>query len=311
MSGEKKHAATPRRREKARQEGQVVRSQDLSSALLLLIALAVLYYWGSSIAGALAQMISGALRNVDMTPLATDSAAHHMTGHAMPLILNLIPVFVAMLLAGIAVNLGQTGLVFSPQRITPKLSHINPLSGAGRIASIRGSMRLAFGLFKVAIVVVVAITSIYLHGEQLLALATLSLPQIASGVFGTLIGTCFWVAGALVILAIGEYAFQRWKHEQDLMMTDQELRDELKETEGDPQLAMRRKQVQRQMVNQRILTAVPAADVVVTNPTELAVALRYDPETMAAPVVVAKGAGSLASGFRSTIGTLFSNAILR
>jgi flagellar biosynthetic protein FlhB len=103
---------------------------------------------------------------------------------------------------------------------------------------------------------------------------------------------------ALLVLALLEFAFQRWKHEQDLMMTDQELRDELKETEGDPQVAARRKQVQRQMATNRINNDVPNADVVVSNPTELAVAIRYDPQTTPAPIVLAKGAGAIAQRIR-------------
>ena len=103
---------------------------------------------------------------------------------------------------------------------------------------------------------------------------------------------------ALFVLAILEFAFQKWKHEQDLMMTDQEVRDELKETEGDPQVTARRRMVQRQMMMQRAESKVPNADVVVSNPTELAIAIQYDPLTMPAPIVVAKGAGVLAQKIR-------------
>jgi len=113
-----------------------------------------------------------------------------------------------------------------------------------------------------------------------------------------MLSTMLQVALALVVLAILDYAFQRWKYEQDLRMTPQEVREELKNLEGDPHIAARRKVVQRQLVLNRISAEVPKADVVITNPTELAVAIRYDPEAMAAPVVVAKGAGLLAQRIR-------------
>ena len=145
---------------------------------------------------------------------------------------------------------------------------------------------------------IVAYLSIRKYQGPIVSMAAMSVPQIAVTLFDALMGTCVWIGGALFVLAILEFSFQKWKHEQDLMMSDQELRDEMKETEGDPQVAARRRQVQRQMMMQRAETEVPKADVVVTNPTELAIAIQYDPLTMPAPVVLAKGAGVLAQKIR-------------
>ena len=157
---------------------------------------------------------------------------------------------------------------------------------------------MGFGIFKVAVIAVVAYFALCKYRDPILGLAAMSVPQIAVTLFDALMGTCVWIGGALFVLALLEYAFQKWKHEKDLMMTDQEVRDELKETEGDPQVAARRRQVQRQLMMQRTETEVPKADVVVTNPTELAIAIQYDPLTMPAPVVLAKGAGVLAQRIR-------------
>ena len=203
-----------------------------------------------------------------------------------------------MLVAGVLVNVTQTGVVFSTKKITPKLSHINPLSGVKKIVSLQGVARLGFGLFKVLVIAVVACFAIAYYGDAILQMGELSVPQIASTLFRCLMGTCVWIGLALFVLAILEFAFQKWKHEQDLRMTDQEVRDELKETEGDPQVAARRRMVQRQMMMQRAENEVPNADVVVSNPTELAIAIQYDPLTMPAPIVVAKGAGVLAQKIR-------------
>ncbi|CAN0373485.1 unnamed protein product, partial [Ectocarpus sp. 4 AP-2014] len=117
-------------------------------------------------------------------------------------------------------------------------------------------------------------------------------------IIDTAFAAVFAAGAALLILALADLAFQRWKHEQDLKMTAQEMKEEMKNLQGDPEIAARRRQVQRQMAQARIGTDVPKADVVVTNPTELAVALQYDPDTMAAPVVLAKGAGVLAQRIR-------------
>jgi flagellar biosynthetic protein FlhB len=129
-------------------------------------------------------------------------------------------------------------------------------------------------------------------------MAGMAVPEAALFLTQTLFWTTMKVAIALLVLAILDYGFQRWKFEQDLRMTPQEVREEMKNLEGDPQVAARRRQVQRQLAQSRVSAAVPKADVVITNPTELAVAIQYDPEEMAAPIVVAKGAGAVAQRIR-------------
>jgi flagellar biosynthetic protein FlhB len=203
-----------------------------------------------------------------------------------------------MFAAGVLANILQTGFLFTTKKIEPKLSNISPMAGAKRILSLQGVMKLGFGIFKVAIIAAVAYASLVHHSDQILHMAGLSVPQIATVLFSSLISTSVWIGAALFILAILEYAFQKWKQEQDMMMSDQEIRDEMKESEGDPQMAQRRRQVQRQMMMQRAESEVPGADVVVSNPTELAIAIKYDPLTMPAPTVVAKGAGMLAQKIR-------------
>ncbi|MFK8113729.1 MAG: flagellar biosynthesis protein FlhB [Rubripirellula sp.] len=297
-SGDKKHSATERRRRQAREEGQVVKSQDLTSAALLLAGLATLWVFGKPAAGHLAGAMADSLANSRMGPLGTDDATHWLVGYAGRLTLAAVPMLLAMFVAGVLVNVVQSGLLLSTSKIVPKLSNINPLSGAKKIASLQGVMRLGFGLFKVAIITTVAYVALRHYRDPILNLAALSVPQIATVLFECLVGTCVWIGVALFVLAILEYAFQKWKHEQDMMMSDQEIRDEMKDTEGDPQVAARRRQIQRQMMMQRAESEVPKADVVVSNPTELAIAIQYDPLSMPAPIVLAKGAGPLAQKIR-------------
>jgi flagellar biosynthetic protein FlhB len=159
-------------------------------------------------------------------------------------------------------------------------------------------MRLGFGLVKVLLVCIVAGAVLWRRRDEVLAAATLDIPQLGQFLIDITFSTTLWVGLALVILAIFDYAGQRWKHEQDLKMTHQEVREEMRNLQGDPQIVARRRAIQRQMVVNRISSAVPKADVVVTNPTELAVAIQYDPAEMAAPIVVAKGAGVLAARIR-------------
>lgn len=298
QNGDKKHPATDRRRRQAREQGQVVRSQDLTSAALLLAALAVLWWLGGPLSERIGGAMTEALVRPHVGPFDTQEATHQVLAAAARLGLAVAPILVAMMAAGVLINLTQTGPIFSPAKLVPKWSHISPLSGVKRIVSLPGWMRLAFGLFKVAVILGVAWVWLRVHGEELIGLGDRSVPQIAKLMFELLVGTGLWIGAALFLLALFEFAFQKWKHEQDLMMTDQEVRDELKETEGDPQVAARRRQVQRQLAMNRLSSDVPQADVVVSNPTELAIAIRYDPAEMAAPVVLAKGAGLVAQRIR-------------
>lgn len=297
-SGDKKHLPTDKRRRQAREQGQIVKSQDLTSAAMLLAALGALWTLGPPCCEHLAGAMADALSTPRMESMSQADASNWLLRNASRLAVASVPMLLAMMIAGILVNITQTGFLLSTEKIVPKLSNISPLSGVKRILSLQGLMRLGFGVFKVAIIGVVAFLALRHYSGQVLHMAGLSIPQIASTMFGALIGTCVWIGGCLFVLALLEYAFQKWKHEQDLMMSDQEIRDEMKETEGDPQVANRRRQVQRQMMMQRAESDVPGSDVVVSNPTELAIAIKYDPQEMPAPMVVAKGAGVLAQKIR-------------
>ena len=266
--------------------------------MMLLAGLACLWTLGPPACEHLASAMADALSTPRMEPLTTADASNWLMQNANRLAVAIVPILLAMMVAGILVNVTQTGLLLTTAKIMPKLSNVSPLAGAKRILSLQGVMRLAFGMFKVAIVGVVAYSAIRYYSHSILHMTGLSVGQIASTMFRALMGTCVWIGAALFILAILEYAFQKWKHEQDMMMSDQEIRDEMKESDGDPQMAARRRQIQRQMMMQRAENEVPSADVVVSNPTELAIAIKYDPYTMEAPTVVAKGAGVLAQKIR-------------
>jgi len=295
---DKTHEATPHRREEARAQGQIPKSQDLSSAVLLVGALLVFYWWGGEIinfAGGLMRKQLGAapLMQVDsetMVVLWYDT----FTGLAKAL----LPLMLGLFLLAIAVQVGQVGIMFLPEKLQPKFKHINPLEGAKRLFSLSNVVRFGFGLFKLSIIASVAIFSLWSVWPQILALGDTTAGEMSAYLVSLIFWTCVKIAGALFILATAEYAFQRWKFEQDLMMTTQEVRDEMKNLQGDPQVISRRRAAQRQLVMNRVGSAVPDADVIVTNPTELAIAIKYDYNTMPEPVVVAKGAGVIAARIR-------------
>lgn len=297
-SGDKKHSASDQRRRQAREEGQVVRSQDLASALLLLAAVAVLRWQGPGLATGLADLVVDAIHGAHPENFTSSDAAAAFNAKLFSIARHAVPILAMMMLAGILSNVLQTGPILTVSKIIPSFNHVNPLSGVKRLVSLPSAMRLLFGLFKVAIVTAVAYFAVRGWQNAVMHASEMPVTQLAGLIFRCTTDTALWIGGALLVLAIFEYAFQWWKFEEDLKMTDQEVKDELKEQMGDPQLIQRRRQVQRQLAMGRLSSQVPKSDVVVTNPTELAIAIQYDPETMVAPIVVAKGAGVIAQRIR-------------
>jgi flagellar biosynthetic protein FlhB len=296
--GDKQHEATDHRRQQAREQGQVAKSQDLASASLLLAAVGILMVWGDNLVTVMAGLMREHLGG--HAPMQLDRSA--LTTQCYDIVTSvggvMLPILGLLALVAVAVNVGQIGFLFLPDKLAADINRVNPLQGMKRIFSISNAARLGFGVFKIIIVATVAGWAVWGERDQILRLGNLEVGQIATYIVKTSLNTCFKIGVALLILAIIDYIFQRWKQEQDLRMTTQEVREEMKTLQGDPQVQARRKAVQRQLVLNRIGSSVPKSDVVVTNPTELAIAIRYDHETMEAPVVQAKGAGVVAQRIR-------------
>lgn len=295
--GEKTQEPTPHRRQEARDQGEVARSADLASAVVLVAAVALLIWLGGSLC---ASMASRARRQLQTPVLSIDLPQVALQARELATELGEVcgPFLTALLLLAVAANLMQTGWLFVPGRLAPDVSRINPVTGLQRLFTLTATVRLLMGLLKVCIVAAVAYAALVSKWPLVLGLWAAEPAQLAPLLADLLLWTALKISAALLVLAVADYAFQRWKYEQDLRMTPQEVREELKNLQGDPHVIARRKAVQRQLAANRLKSAVPKAKVVVTNPTELAVALDYDPETMAAPIVVAKGAGLLAQQIR-------------
>lgn len=298
QSGDKTYDATPHRRQQAREKGQVAYSQDLGSAALLVAAALILTGLGPRVADSAARMLRRQLGDVGHLRSTPEGMMHQLVEIGGAVGLALLPIFGLLMLSAVAASVFQTGLLFVPNRLAPDLSRLSLLQGLKRIVSLQGFMRLGFGLFKVAVVSAVSAVVVVLRSEEILNAGALSIGGLAVLTGEVAVQALLWVGVALLVLALADFAFQKWKHEQDLKMTHQEVKEEMKNLQGDPQVIARRRQVQRQLALNRMGQEVPKADVVVTNPTELAVALRYDAEKMAAPIVVAKGAGVVAQRIR-------------
>jgi len=297
-NGEKTHEATAYRRQKAREEGQVVKSQDLTSAALLIVALLILWYSSSSLITYFGYTARDQLGGQAWLTIDRQQICHVAARMGFELAKVVVPVLGMLMVAAIVAHLSQSGLLFLPDKLGFDLKRINPLQNAQRIFSLTSVVHLGMGMLKVCIIASVAAYCVWNERYNLLKLPDQSTAEIGSYLFLTLLWTSLKIGGALVVLAILDYGYLFWKHEQDLKMTHQEIREEMKQQQGDPQIISKRKQIHRQLVMRSLQTSVPKADVIVTNPTELAVALKYDPDTMPAPIVIAKGAGALAQRIR-------------
>ena len=298
QSGDKTQDATPHRRQQAREEGQVASSQDLNSAATLVVGLLVVIFLGPPVMAFVVDLLRRQLGGQANLSVDRGDVVTLLHGLFSELANVMLPIFGLIMLAAVVINLMQVGFILAPKRVIPDLSRINPLKGVKRMVSLSAAMRLVFGIFKIVLIGAVAIVSVYNRWGEILQASAMSIPQLALFVAEVTLWTTLKMGIALLILAILDYAYQKWKHENDLRMTTQEVREEMKNMQGDPQIIARRRAVQRQLVLNRLSETVPKADVVVTNPTELAIAIQYEPEAMAAPVVIAKGSGVIAQRIR-------------
>lgn len=296
--GDKKHDATPHRRQKAREQGQVARSQDLGSSLVLLGAVAVLWWKGPDVLVTLSEIMVACFTRADYWTLNSRSAANLFNSSVWQCMFAVLPVMLCVCGIVIVNNWLQVGFLFLPEKLNIDFSRVNPLSGVKRLFALPNFARLAFGILKISLVTIVIGLGIWGKWDTILGSQVLTAGEVGGVVWNTTLEMCLRTAVVLLILAVLDYGFQWWKQEQDMKMTDNDMRDEMKMMNGDPQMAARRRAFQRQLMSNRIQSSVPKADVVITNPTELAIAIQFDPKTMPAPIVLAKGAGEVAARIR-------------
>lgn len=296
--GERTQEPTPRRREQARQRGQVAKSQDLSAAIVLAGGLLVLNLFGAGLVNRMLATMRDHLARAHDPEMTLNGARGVLNDTLADTAAVLVPLLAAVALVAAIGTLIQVGPVFSVHPLKPELQKISPLRGFRRIFSARSLARLAINLLKVALVGAVAYVTFRGDLDRLLNLVGAGAAEVASTGVALAFKLALRVCLALLILGLADYGIQRRQHERGLRMTRHELREEFKEMEGDPHARARRRRIQRQLALQRMMHDVPRADVVITNPTELAIALKYDAETMEAPRVVAKGAGYVARRIR-------------
>jgi flagellar biosynthetic protein FlhB len=295
---EKTERPTARRMEKAREHGQVAQTRELGSALVLAAALLFFSFaaaWFADHLFALVRTPFGWIGQVELTPPAVWRAAAELGFGALA---TLAPLMGMVLVAGVAADVGQVGLMTAPEAIGFKLERIDPVAGVGRLFSWRAMVEALKSLIKITVIGWLLYSTVMGLSEQLLDLENQE-PAAIVAFLMTLIRTLLWrVTIVMFFLGILDYAFQRYEWERQLRMTRQEVLEEFKEMEGDPKIKARIRSIQREVAMRRMMQEAPKADVVITNPTEYAVALRYQADLDKAPRVIAKGKGHVAARIR-------------
>jgi len=292
-------APTPRRLEDARKRGQVAKSVEVSNAAVLLTTFGILSVVGGQLITELAlfmrDFLSHALIQGDLSPDRVSRGALDILSAIARMTWPIIAVSVT---AGVAVNLAQVGFLFSSEAIMPRLSRINPIAGLSRIFSKRALVELLKSCAKVVVIGAYGYVTLRDVYPTLVATSYMAPSQIGFQAGKLMVQLGLRIAGVLGIIAVMDYFYQRKEFMDNLKMTREEVREELRQTEGDPMLRARIRARQRQIAIYRMMHEVPDADVVVTNPVRLAVALKYDAKTMGAPRIVAKGARLMAERIR-------------
>lgn len=297
---EKTEVPTEKKRRESREEGQVAFSKELSSAALLAGIVLTLVATSPIILDAMRKLMSQIFGDLAQRKELSIDSIFTLSGEILSIILPAFAPFAAVIIfAGIFASVLQVGVMITFKAVAPKFNKISPLTGLKRLFS---SQSLADFLKSMAKLIIVGFVGYLTYIDKITELNGLSVstPEFILIYNFTVVAE---VAGkivlALVAIAIFDYFYQRWHHEQQLMMTKQEVKDETKQTEGDPQLKARIRQIQREMSNARMMQEVPKADAVIVNPTHFSVAILYDRDVMSAPEVIAKGADHLALRMRT------------
>jgi flagellar biosynthetic protein FlhB len=296
---EQTEKATPKRREEARRRGQVAKSPELAGAAVFLAGVFALHALMplalSAVGGALQAILWRIHEHQDFT-IASVWMLYLRTFGSVALLLGVL--FAAALVVGVAVNLLQTGGVFSLQPIVPSFNKINPVSGFQRLLSKQVLVNLGKQLLKLGAVLVIIYTSIAGNMNGLFMVGQMSSHAMIEFVGGLMYSIGWKFGFLLVVVGLLDFAYERWQYEESIKMSKQEVKDEYRQSEGNPEAKAALKRRQREFARRRMMAAVPKATVVVTNPTHFAVALEWDELKMEAPVVTAKGADLVAKRIR-------------
>lgn len=296
---EKTEQPTPKKLSEARKKGEVGKSKEISSIAILSAGLIFLFFTGKKMSQDLTLLIKRTFQKIPEFRQYDSNILDLLLQTVDNFLWIVLPIMITLFIVGILANVLQTGLIWSVDPLAPKPSKLNPIEGFKKMFSLRSLVELSKSLLKLAIVGWAAFSTLRDEFSNLIPLVYQDNIQILAKLGETsfkIVLKCCWV---IAIIAILDFVYQKWQFKEKMKMTKQEIKDEFKQTEGDPMVKSRIKSIQREMARRRMMEEVPKADVIITNPTHLSVAICYDSGDMAAPRVVAKGAEKVAFRIRA------------
>lgn len=291
---EKTEPATPKKRQEARQKGQVAKSMELPGAFILFFSFLAFAMFGPFFKERIVRLFSVTFYDYMLQDLTIDNVTSIFGTLVYQGLLAISPLLLITMLIAILGNYVQIGFIFSGAPLMMKFDKLNPIEGAKRIFSLRSVAEFLKSMLKLAVIGVVAYLTLWGERGHIVSLASMPLENILSYAAEITLSLGLKIGLILVVLAIFDYMFQRYEYEKSLRMSKQDIKDEYKKSEGDPLIKSKIREKQRRMAMARMMQEVPKADVVITNPTHFAVALQYDTSMMEAPTVIAKGQDYLA-----------------
>jgi len=293
----KTEEATPYKKEEVRKKGQVAQSKEIGTAAILLATTLLFYFYGGTFFEQIIAITRSMFMKIETFNLTDSNLVNLLMEGLRGMFMVLAPVLILCMVIGLLANVLQTGVVFTSETMKINFEKINPVSGFKKLFSLRSGVEALKAVLK--LVIIGSVVYLVVRGEvaSSVLLMDQSVNEIIKFIGIAIFKTVIYVAFLMVVLAILDFLYQKLRHEKEIRMTKQEVKEEIKEREGDPNVKARIRSLQRQMATKRMLQDVPRAQVVITNPTHIAVAVQYNRE-MKAPKVVAKGADYLAEKIR-------------
>ncbi|MFD1705897.1 flagellar biosynthesis protein FlhB [Siminovitchia sediminis] len=289
FAGEKTEKATPQKRHDTRKKGQTAKSQDVNTAISLLAVFIFLSFFSSRTGQVILDIFHQTFNDYMLMELTEENIYKIGLDLLLEIAVLLGPIMLVALAAGTAANLLQVGFLFTAEPMKPKLEKIDPIKGFKRIFSVRALVELLKSILKISFVGFITFLVLWLRIDEVFILSHKSVSSALQTIGGLTLQMGISASIALLFLSIFDYLYQRYDFEKNIRMSKQDIKDEFKNTEGDPLIKSKLKQRQREMATARMMEEVPKADVVITNPTHYAIALKYEEEKADAPVIVAKG----------------------
>jgi len=298
FAGEKTEQATGKRRQESRKKGQVARSSELSSAFVILSSFLALKVLGPYIYNELTAFMRFTFSNFSTTDITILDLQILFINLSLVLAKTALPVMIFILITSLVVNVLQVGVMFSLEPLMPSLGKLNPIEGLKRMFSLRSLVELVKSVLKIVIIGFFIYRFMAQQASSIPKLISADLQNTMTLVASLSLDLAFQIGAVILVLAALDYGYQWWQHNESIKMSKQEVKEEYKQTEGNPQIKSKIRERQRALAMRRMMQEVPKATAVITNPTHFAVAIKYD-KTMAAPLVVAKGQDFLAERIKT------------